>query len=110
MKEELKKEFEEKFDTLYEAGGFHDDYEDVTKELWTWFESQIDRIRGDREQQLIDVEDLLTTFCADVYIYAHNKKEVFGENREYFVTLEELDRVFTAFIGNLKSKSGGICK
>jgi len=57
-----------------------------------------------REQNLVDVEDLLTTFCADVYGYAHNKKEVFGENREYFVTLEELDRVFTKFMQSIKTQ------
>ena len=59
---------------------------------------------GDVEQKLIDVEDLLTTFCADVYGYAHKKKEVFGENREYFVTLEELDRVFTKFMESIKTQ------
>ena len=84
--------------------------DECTDGFITLFDSQIDRIGGDSEQKLIDVEDLLTTFCADIYGYAHKKKEVFGENREYFVTLEELDRVFTAFIGNLKSKSGGIKK
>jgi len=56
------------------------------------------------EQKLVDVEDLLTTFCADVYGYAHKKKEVFGENREYFVTLEELDRVVTKFMENIKTQ------
>ena len=89
-KEQLKKEFEEKFDTLYEAGGFHDDYEDVTKELWTWFESQIDRIRGDS-------------------VRGFEEKIFFGEtirvDDKNYVSMEHIQNVLKEY---LNSKSGGI--
>lgn len=41
--------------------------------------------------------DMLVGFMAIVYDYAHKKNAVYGENREYFVTLEELDRLMYQF-------------
>lgn len=84
MMEEIKKEFEEKFTTLYENRVSNDSYRIISQDrnevnkLWTWFEQKLKEVKADENKKALKKFNQLLNSINHIY----NVKDLFIKHLE----------------------------
>jgi hypothetical protein len=95
MKEELKKEFEEKYPYLYPACVDGEEERECSDKVWTWFDSKIDRIREDSVRDFTEwVIDKRYSFGVDATVIGITIKQLDSWRDEYLKSKSVEEVVF----------------